>query len=62
MKCEYKEYCDGEGKAKHQCRDCGILFCDMCTECMQYQCDCTDENIEPLDLKKYRKCKKEGRK
>ena len=49
MTCEYKEFCDGEGKATHECENCGTKYCDECAETMDYECDCiVYRNIHPI--------------
>jgi len=47
MKCEYKEFCDGEGKATHQCEDCKMKYCEECADSVDNQCECIAyENIK----------------
>jgi len=49
MKCECKEYCDGN-EATMKCRDCGKKYCEECASAKEFLCECsTPQNIINLD-------------
>ena len=37
-------------KATFRCVDCGTLYCMECAELVDMQCDCTEDNIQPLPI------------
>ncbi|GAH34194.1 unnamed protein product, partial [marine sediment metagenome] len=50
MKCEYKEFCDGD-KAEYECEDCGMKYCGVCAGSIDYNCVCS----EPQNIVKIKK-------